>query len=804
MNDRFPKATTVPHRLRRKASPLALAAHLAMVGLTAAVTLAPPAHAADTLATYDIPAGALNAAIHRFVAQSGVFVAADGALTEGRSSPGLRGRHAPAEALDRLLAGTGLEAVRQVDGSYALRKAPPAPAKTEAAVPVKEAVLPAVTVKAAAERETATGPVAGYGAKRSATATKTDTPILETPQSISVIGAEQIADQKATSLTEALAYTPGVMADPGYANSYDVFYSRGFRLQDGSGSVYRDGLKLGGSGWATGQQEPYGLERVELLKGAASVLFGAAAPGGVLNVVTKQPQPGQVNEVVGEVGNYSHRAFAADLGGALSGDVAGRVVLLARDADTAVDHIPNNARYIAPSLRWTPSRDTSLTLLAHYTERRTAYIWGVPVEGSLLPSPYGKLPRERFVGEPGFDRQDTRQSSFGWVLSHQIAEGVKLHHGLRWIDSENHVRFTNLNSRATTDPRNFQRRAIDELETSRGVSADTNVQAEFDAGGLRHKAIAGFDIARHHIGSVWELASLGPLNLFDPVYGASPGTFAPLFNDQDKQRRVGLYLQDQVKAGALTVLAGVRRDEVRSELNGESEKTGATTGRLGMVWEVAPGIAPFASWSQSFEPVSGTGNDGERYKPTRGGQLELGVRWQRGEFIASVAAFDLVQKNVLKNRDALDKAVQTGEVRSRGLEIEAKGPVARNVQLIASYAYTNAKVTKSEDAAEIGQPVSYQPRHQAALWTRVDNWLVPGLHAGLGARHTGSTADWGGTGARVPAYTTLDALVGYTTGPWTLRLNANNLTDKTTLLCNGGWCTYGDGLRATASVAYRW
>lgn len=783
--------------------------HTLAVAIPAGLTLAPVAAiAADaTPATarksHDIPPGPLEAALNRYGREAGILLSYPTELTAGLRSPGLTGSHSVQEALPLLLQGTGLVAVAQPGGGWALVKQAP-PQASVAAPKSAEAVLPVVTVKAAAERETATGPVAGYAARRSATATKTDVPLLETPQSIAIVGAEQIADQKATNLTEALAYTPGVITDPGYANSYDVFYSRGFRIQDGTGGVYRDGLKLGGSGWATGQQEPYGLERVELLKGAASVLFGAAAPGGVLNVTTKQPQPDHVNEVLSEVGNHRHRALAADLGGALSEDVMGRIVLLARDADTSVDHIPNNTRFIAPSLRWTPNQDTSLTLMAHVTERRTAYIWGVPVEGSLLPSPYGKLPRERFVGEPGFDRQDTSQSSFGWRLQHRLAEGISLHHGLRWIDSENHVRFTNLNARATTDPRDYQRRAIDELETTRGFSADTNVQAEFDVGGMRHKAVAGFDMARHRIGSVWQLASLGPLNLFDPVYGATPGAFAPWSDDHDKQHRTGLYLQDQVKVGALTALAGLRRDEVRSELNGELEKTGATTGRLGAVWEVAPGVAPFASWSQSFEPLSGTGNDGARYKPTRGEQLELGMRWQRGDFTTSIAAFDLVQKNVLKNRDGLDKAVQTGEVRSRGLEIEAKGPIARHVQLIASYAYTDAAVTRSENAAEIGQPVSHQPRHQAALWTRVDHWLVPGLHVGLGARYTGSTSDWDGTGARVAASTTLDALIGYTTGPWTLRLNVNNLTDKDTMLCNGGWCTYGDGRRATASVAYRW
>jgi iron complex outermembrane receptor protein len=765
------------------------------IGLAAAsLLLALSAHA-QTLFGFDLPAQALEQSLNQLARQAGVQVVFAASLTQGKQAPALKGNFAAREAMERLLAGSGL-ALKAVDERTFMVE------NATTAEPVT--TLSAVTVKAQATVEGPTGPLRGYAATRSGSGTKTDTPLLETPQSMAIVGAEQINDQKATSLTEALAYTPGVVADPGYANSYDVFYSRGFRIQDGSGSVYRDGLKLGGSGWATGQQDPYGMERIELLKGAASVLFGAAAPGGVLNVVTKQPHDAHVNEVIAEGGNYKHRALAADLGGAASETLSGRLVVLARDGDTSIDHIPNNTRYIAPSVRWAPDAATSVTLLAHHAERRTAYVWGVPVEGSLLPSPNGKLPRDRFVGEPDFDRQDTRQTSVGWLATHRFTEGLSLHHGLRWIDSENHVRFTNLRGPSAGDSSVYERRAFDELESTRGVSTDTRVQADFDTAGVRHKAVAGIDYSRHHIGSVWQLATLGPLNIFEPVYGAAPGAFAPLFDDQDRQRRVGLYLQDQIKFRGFTALAGVRHDDVRSELNGAGEKTSATTGRLGAVWEVTPGLAPFASWSQSFEPVSGTDNEDRRYKPTKGEQLELGLRWQRDDFMVSAVVYDLVQSNVLKSRTGQLKAVQTGEAQSRGVELEAKGPVARNVNVIASYAYTDAKVTKSETLSEVGQPMSYQPRHQAALWSRFDNLGLPGLHMGLGARYTGSTEDWDGSGSSVPAYTTYDALVGYTTGPWTLRLNVNNLTDKDTLLCSGGWCVYGDGLRATASLAYRW
>lgn len=759
----------------------------------AALVLALNANAQAPL-RLDLPAQTLDQSLNQVARLAGVQVVFAGPVARDKLAPALQGSFGAREAMERLLQGTGLVLKAVDERTFVVETAEQAGLTP---------TLPPVTVKAEAPPESGRGPVRGYAARRSGSATKTDTPLLETPQSIAVVSAEQMTDQKATSVTEALAYTPGVVVDPGYANSFDVVYSRGFRIQDGNGGVYRDGLRLGGSGWATGKQEPYGLERVELLKGAASVLFGAAAPGGVLNVVTKQPHADHVNEVLVEGGNFAHRAVAADLGGAASDSLSGRLVLRARDGDTAVDHIPNDSRYVAPSLRWTPNAATSVTLLGHYAERRTAYIWGVPVEGSLQPSPYGQLPSNRFVGEPDFDRQDGRQASLGWLAEHRFSGNLSVHHGLRWIDSENRVRFSNLRGPSAADPRVYERRAFDELETTRGVSSDTRLQADFDTASVRHKAVAGIDYSLHHIGSVWQLAPLSPLNLFEPVYGSAPGAFTPLWDDQDRQRRLGVYLQDQVKVGGLTALAGVRRDEVRSELNGAVEKTGATTGRLGVVWELAPGFAPFASWSQSFEPVSGTDVDNARYKPTEGEQFELGVRWERGNFMASAVVFDLVQRNVLKNRAGLSKSVQTGEVSSRGLELEAKGRVGRDVQIIASYAYTDARVTRSENADELGQPVSFQPRHQAAIWSRVDNVGWQGLHLGLGARYTGSTIDWDGTRAGVPAFTTYDALLGYVTGAWTVRLNVTNLTDKETLTCSGGWCVYGDSRRATATVAYR-
>ena len=772
--------------------------------VNAAETAAPLQAPAASRKAYDIPAGPLEGALNRFGRDAGILLSFPTDATAGLHSKGLSGSYSVQDALPLLLQGTGLAAVAQSNGGWALVKRAEPVARP--AVTGAEATLSVVKVKASAERETATGPVHGYLAKRSATATKTDATLFETPQSISIVTAQQIEDTKATSIAEALAYTPGVLHDPGYSNSYDVIYSRGFRLHDGSGGVYRDGLKLGASGWATGQQEPYGAERIELLKGAASVLYGAAAPGGVLNIVTKQPSPDMVNELKVETGNYGHRAVAADLGKAWSDAWAGRVVALVRRADTMVDHIPNDTVYVAPSLRWTPSASTSLTLLAHHNERRTAYIYGVPVDGSLVASPYGTLPRNRFVGEPAFDRQDTRQHTVGYLFSHAFSDGVTLRHGLRYVNARNHIRFTALNEADAGDPRLWLRRAYDELETSRGTSADTSVQIRFDAVGAKHTLVAGTDQSSHKIGSFWDGASLAPLNLFAPVYGAIPGTFSDDGDGEETQQRAGLYLQDQLKLGRLTALIGARQDWARNApVDGDAQLSQAFTGRAGAVYELDGGLAPFFSFSQSFEPQSGTDNAGNRYQPTRGEQTELGLRWQSadGALQASAALYRLQQTHVKSRRAGLSKPVQTGEVLSEGAEFEIKGRLSRHLSVIGSYAYTDAVTRKSEVVAEVGLPRPGMPRNQAALWLASENWLAPGLRFGLGARYVGTTEDWGGTRAEVPAFTTFDAMVGYAVGAWSMSVNVNNLTDKNTMICSYGYCTYGDGRRVTAQLGYR-
>ena len=809
--------STLPSRPNRRPALLRRAAVLAIQSAlclgVSGLTALTPAHAQSgpQRQQYNIPAGTLDQVLNRYASAAGALLSADAALTQGKQSAGLQGSYTVGEGFAKLLGEHQLEAVLGNNGGYSLRA-------------VRSAVLP--EVKVTASEENAWGTVYGYAAKRSATATKTDTPLIETPQSVSIVSADQMNTLKVQSLEDALSYTAGIVSNAGYSSSFDQFISRGFKIGDDSGNIYRDGLKLAGTSWATGQQETYGLERVELLKGAASVLYGAASPGGIINTVSKRPTGERLRELNLQAGNMNHRQIAADIGDKLNedGSLSWRMVALARNEDTGTDYVPNNSRYFAPSLKWQPSADTSFTLLAHYQERETAYRYGLPAVGTLIPGPFGKkIASHRFVGEPGFDRQENSQIGIGYVLEHAFSEQTSVRHSLRYIDSETDVRFTSPRGGLDATGHLYTGRLpIQEYERTSGFSTDTSVTHKVHTGAVSHTLLGGLDYSRYKPESEWyaDFAGFPPLNLYKPVYGAKPGTMAPVDFLSTKQElvRTGLYFQDQIKiADKLVVLIGGRKDWTESKLspyfgaeNYESEKADKFTGRAGAVYLADNGFAPYVSFSQSFEPQSGTNREGNRFKPTTGEQYELGLRYQpkSAAYLISASVFDLTQGNVL-TRDPVDPAfnVQTGEARSRGFEIEAKGRVGRYTNVIAAYAHTKAEITESNNPGEVGQRLPNVPRNQFTLWGdhQMAQFGLPKLKLGLGTRYIGSTEDVQGTGEKVSAYTLFDAMASYDiSSTWRISFNARNLSDKKYLNCSGALCLYGEPRKVILAATMRW
>ncbi|PZQ52472.1 MAG: TonB-dependent siderophore receptor [Rhodovulum sulfidophilum] len=668
--------------------------------------------------------------------------------------------------------------------------------------------LATITVEGAAS---ATGPVEGFVPEVSATATKTATPILETPQSVTVVGQEQMRVTGANSLTSAVNYATGVTPFGGEDGTGDSLLTRGFRLDPYTGNIFRDGMR-----WAVnvfdGGQEIYGLERVEVLKGPSSTVYGQSGPAGILNTVSKRPTAEPLREIGLRYGTDDWKELTADFGGAFDDDGiwTWRLTGVARDANSFVDYVPLDRQYIAPAVTWAPDADTSLTLLGMYQHDRTAYVYGLPLAGTILPNPNGKIDRNRFVGEPDYDKYDSTVWSAGYLFSHAFAPNVTLNLNGRYYRSD--VDMPSIWSNALeADMATITRAAQDRTDWSEGVTSDNNLVVDWAYGPTEHTSLIGFDMSygKHSTDRVGR--TVGPLNLFDPVYGSPIGEITDAWAEIDRTERYGLYAQDQMTWGNWVLTLGGRQDWVtysdRDPNTGvvyaDNEKTDAFTGRAGLVYLMPNGVAPYLSWGQSFEPVGGVDRLGNRLKPTEGTLYEAGVRWQPvgRDLLLSAAIYQIDQTNVVTT-DPVDPSfsMQDGKVRSKGVELSASGALTETLSVIASYAYTDARTIEAGPGGTDGARQGNVPWNTASLWGQYSfaGWGLPELSAGAGVRYIGdSVASW--SSWNVPGYTLWDASASYDFGKWSLAVNGTNLFDKDYVNCTYS-CFYGEPRRVVVGA----
>ncbi|MDO9002947.1 MAG: TonB-dependent siderophore receptor [Aquabacterium sp.] len=777
------------------------------------LAIAQPAAATERIFEMRVPAQPLASALNELSRQTGIQLLAATELTDGVKASAVQGRLTAEQALSALLAGTSLQAVRSADNSFAIRR-------IDKASQVNE--LPAVTVSAARPSETATSHINGFVAKRSATGTKTDTPLVETPQSISVVGAEEIDTIKAQSLIDALGYVAGVSRVEGSDRTTETLLIRGFEVWAENSSIYRDGLKYSVN-VNNGTQEPYGFERVELLKGAASVLYGAASPGGIINTVSKRPTTSPLRELNAEVGSFNRTQVSGDFGGALDKDAewSYRLTFLARKSDTFIDFVPDDRTYIAPALKWQPSAATSLTLLSEFQHDRTKYVPGMPPEGMVQPNPNGQVPRSRFIGEPGFDKFDNKRGSIGYLFEHAFDEQLKLRHNLRLYSQANERSFTYATMAMTPDMRSTSRGIAHVEDSSKAINTDTSLEYKWSMGSIQHTTLAGLDYSYQKHQQISSFGSAPDLDLFTPGYGSPLGALTYAGTKQLRDRKIGLYAQDQMKVNdKWVVLLGGRQDWSQNDsrqpvlpapdwLNEDSK---AFTSRAGLVYLADNGLAPFLSYSQSFEPTSGLDSvTNERLKPTKGEQYETGLRYQPkgSDFLLTAAIYQLTKSNVTVS-DPTDPSGttirQVGQVRSRGLELEARTSIGRHTNLSAAYAYTDARTTDPLAAGPKVTRTGGVPYNQFSVWADHDlaDVGLPGFKAGAGLRYVDATAVSGAPSVTVPSFALVDAMISYRTGPWRLALNATNLTDKDYVASCTFGCFYGEPRKVIGTVTYRW
>lgn len=796
----------------------ALSCAAALALLSAAACAQGQAPAGEPRVLTAVPAQPLAQSLQALARQTGIAIGADAALLQGKSAPELPGGLTLQQAVDRALAGTGLTAVRSGPGTLSIRR--------QAAPGEGQAMLPAVTVTAARDSETATGPLTGYVARRAMAGSKTDTPIIETPQSLSVVTSDELRDRQAETLAQALNYTPGFTSQPtSFNRTADRFRIRGIDVESANSGSLRDGLRLQSNSY-DGIQEPYGLERVEVLRGAASVLYGQLSPGGVVNAVSKRPTSEPLRELGLQLGSHQRRQVTGDFSGPLggSGTLDYRLTVLGRDSSTAEKYIPDDKLYIAPALTWRPSADTSLTLLSFYQKTRTRFAAPLPyelVEG-LGKGPYA-IRRGDFIGEPGYDRMDGEMFTLGYELEHALNAATRLHHRLRFFESR--VTWNYLQAQtgaaaigAAAGTGILRRQYSDRQEHAKGLASDTRIEWNGRLGGAEHKLLLGLDVYRMDYDSRNFRANAPSLNLASLAYGQ------PVVVNRDpalnrgsllRTTQAGLYAQDQIQLGERwSLLLGLRHDWAQQDQTAHRDgsharqKDQATTWRAGLVYKAANGLAPYLSYSESFFPVSVSEVSGQQFRPTRGRQYEAGVRYQPegSRMLLSAAVFELVQDNVLKFDAGQNAYRQTGEVRARGFEAEARAELSRAFSLIASYAYTDARVTRSTIASEIGQRSEDTPYHQAALWAdyRFGAWGLPQLRLAMGARYKGATRA-SGIAAPMPSYVLVDAMLGYRINAhWDFNLNVSNLTDRQFTYCEFAICRYGDVRQANANLIYRW
>jgi iron complex outermembrane receptor protein len=680
-----------------------------------------------------------------------------------------------------------------------------------AVLPATAQTLPEVRVEATSEKESAAAPVSGYKARNAVSATKTDTPLIETPQAVTVITRDQIVDQGATGVQDALNYAAGVRS-----NAYGLdSRSDNVRIRGSTPDTYQDGLRRMFD-WYTSdtRTEPFTLERIEVLRGPASMLFGQGSTGGVINMVSKLPQAQQQGEIGVQLGSFNRKQLQADLTGPLTADGQWlyRLIAVGRESDTQVDYVPDDRRLLAPSLTWRPSGVTSLTLQALWQKDHSGSTSQfLPWEGTLLSNPNGQIPTSRFIGEPGFDRYDSERKSFGWLFEHHLDEHWTVRQNLRY--SQNDVDYFTLYGDSFTlpggwaeDPVN-QRilgRYVDATSTrAKMLAADQHVQGDFATGSVQHKLLAGVDVARYRkeTKSFFDApAALGgtapSIDVYNPVYtGYSlPGELQE--NPESGVRQAGVYLQDQLRVGNWIVVAGLRHDRATTTVEGTPDAdTSATTKRLGVLYAFPSGWSPYLSYSESFTPNAPVSRFGEviRLEPLRGEQWEAGLKYEPAgsRFAGSVAVYRLKEKN-----QVLDDGVsisQAGTTHTDGVELEFKGRVTTALDVVAHYNYTNVDPTLEQ-----------LPEHQAAVWGRYRFALggVTGFSAGAGVRWMSAFRD--GAAPTTPAVTLLDLMLGYEAGHWRYALNVQNATDKryvSTCLSRGD-CWYGARRNALATATY--
>lgn len=683
------------------------------------------------------------------------------------------------------------------------------------------------------------GPDQGLIAKRTRSASKTDTSILETPQAVSVVTRDQMEEQGANTVAEALRYTPGVHPDPnGYDVRYDWLYIRGFNSY---GTMWLDGLVIPGDplNYSTPTINPYSLERVEVIKGPASVLYGRTVPGGLVNQVSKRPQTTPHREVSIGTSSFGGVQSSFDFTGPVTegSDWSYRLLGQARNMHTQIDHERDRQLMIAPSITWSPSAETSLTLYGYYQHDDPIFSPRFyPAYGTLLPNPAAQIPRDVFLGDPDWGGFRRDYYHLGYEFEHALNETWKIRQNLRYGRSDQHMDLVLVNpafAYTGAPSANLDRVTAISDDWTSTFAVDNQLEAKFDTGDFDHTMLFGLDYVHGKSSTNFGNTGFGTvvpgIDFLNPVYGIDFPVAPITASGLQTQDQVGLYVQDQIRYGGWLGTFGLRYDwsniDNKNRLTGSTVSTDdkALTWRAGLTYLFDNGFAPYASYSTSFLPLMGTDAAGQPFEAQTADQFEVGVKYEPagGRGMVTVSLFNLIHENALTpvgpNPARPVSYLQDGRQRVRGVEIEGKYEVTPEFDLMAAYAYSDSEVLRSTNAIAIGREVLRLPEHQASIWGAYRPAAIDGLTLTAGVRYMSSyqTDVTYLDQLRIPARTLVDIGASYDFGALKqefggtkLQFNVTNLFDEKyvshCLNLTGGSCNYGAGRAITASLKYTW
>ena len=689
----------------------------------------------------------------------------------------------------------------------------------------RDVVTPANAGTDARPTESAFGHVDGIVANRSATGTKTDAALIETPAAISVVTQDQIQAQGAQSIAQAVRYVSGARVDPAGADvRFDQVYIRGF-LAD----KYLDSLKLFSGGFAYNLIDPFNLERVELLHGPASILYGQASPGGLVDLVSKRPTLEPYHEMFVSTGSYGRIQGGVDLSGPIDKNKEWlyRITASGFDVGSQVDHTGYQRVSIAPSLTWRPTNDTTITFQGTYQKDPKAGFYNQLLPGgvgTVFSTPLGRIPTSFYSGEPNFDKTSREYGSVGYLAEHRFDNVWTVRQNLRYSDNDTYTQLVYPSGVGTPDA--IQRSAFWTAEKLRSFQIDNQAEAKFSTGLFQHTMLFGVDYAtgtdQTRGGSSANGVNVGSINAFNPIYGVANIPVMPVTSGAKQDfDQVGLYVQDQIKFDRWVALLGVRHDWADSRtqtlagvVTPSSDQ--ATSKRAALLYKFDNGVSPYIQYTESFQPIVGTAQrTASPLKPTTGQQEEVGIKYQlNSRTLLTAAIYNLTQQNI-KMQDPNDpqNQIQTGEIPSRGVELEAKSEISRNLSVLASYTYMDILNTRAAAPAQGHRPIG-MPANSAAAWAdytfhcgQLDGFGLSG-----GVRYLGETYGDNANTYKVPGVTLFDAGLHYdlaALGPqfkgYKAQVNATNLFDKTYVsVCQNFGCYYGLRREVIATLRYKW